>query len=263
MARVLVKKDDDWYDQLASLSNYYEVEIEDRVLKHSNNAFRGYYVLPFKIIIESSVGSAKPDLVFVREDYRDWIIVEVELYDHAKTHPEMQVDVFKDAKYDHAKVVPYLLKQHLLLDKNKLTKMVKDIQPKVMVIVDAPNAKWIEDFRRKGILVCIFEVFKGTNGYELYRINGDYPYVFTSKSHLINLRNPQPGTHYYQFHDPNFIKEGHGELVTVYFKQSELKGKIIVDKAIKYLIVQSSPIPERKELIIGIDVNGKYIIELN
>jgi hypothetical protein len=260
MARVLVKKDDDWYDQLASLNNYYEVEIEERVQRHSGKAFNGYHVMPFKIIIESSVGSAKPDLVFIREDYNDWLVVEVELYDHARAHPEMQVNVFKDAKYDHAKIVPYLLGKNAFLDKVKLTELVKKIQPKVLVIVDSPNAEWIEDFRKKDILVCIFEVFKGTNGYELYRINGDYPYVYTSKSHLINLKNP--GANYYEFHDPNFIKESNGE-ISVFYKQSELRAKVIVDKSKKYLIIPSSPIPERKELVFGMDINGKYIIELN
>lgn len=259
MAKVLVKVDDhSWYHQLASVSNYYEVDIESRILAHSQETFKGYHTLSFKQTVNDKTGgSSTPDLVLIREDYKDWYIVEVELYKHGRDHPEKQIDTFLDAMYNSVTIVPYLLKQKKDLDTFKLKNLIDTVQPKVLVIVDGPAANWIDDFRKK-VLVCIFEVYKNTKGTELFRIKGDYPYIITGETHL-----KETMSNTYELIDANFLSHKDQEPIDVFYMGKKMSGKIMVVKHRKYLLVQNSIIPTKKDLVLFTDINDQYIIRLN
>lgn len=258
MARVLVKVDNNWYDELASVSNYYEADIESRILDHAETTFKGYVVLPFKKIINDSGGrSSTPDLVLIREDYSDWYIVEVELYKHGREHPEKQIDVFLDGMYKSADLVPYLLGKKNTLDATLLKKLIDTKQPGVLVIVDGPYANWIEDFRKK-VLVCIFEVYKNTAGTELFRLKGDYPYIVTGETHL-----KEHPSFMYEIIDVQFLPHAHNDSIDVYYMGRKMQGKILFSKNRRFIVIPNSLIPPKKDLVLFQEVNGNYIIRLN
>lgn len=260
MARVYVHSEALWYEELSNVTNYYENEIEDRILLHAGTTFFGYFVSKFKQTITDSKGrTASPDLVLVRSDYSAWYVVEVELFIHGKTHPEKQVEIFLDGKYNAAQVSKYLKSKNPTMDEKKMHDLVQSQQPKVFVIVDGPYASWIEDFRNKGAMVCIFEVYKNTKGIELFRLKGDYPYIITKESHLKYFPSNT-----YKLVDFKFLPHNDGDELDVKFNDYNLKAKVVIDKKKeKYLIIMNSLIPPQKDLVISLDINGHYLLKLN
>jgi hypothetical protein len=258
MANVYVNTEDRWYHQLASVSNYYEIDIEDRILAHTDQTFRGYHVLKFKKTIrDKKGGSSTPDLVLVREDYSKWYVVEVELFKHGKTHPEKQIDVFIDGVYKPREIVPYLMSKKQDFDEAQLTDLITREQPGVLVIVDGPDASWIEDFRTK-VMVCIFEVYKNTNGTELFRLNGDYPYISLAETHV---KSHPSNT--YELIDSDFLPHGDNEPINVTYLGNLMTGKVVHDNGKKFILIKNSLVPPKKDLVLFTDINGDYILRLN
>ena len=258
MANVYVKTEDRWYHQLASVSNYYEIDIEERILGHTEQTFRGYHVLKFKQTIrDKRGGSSTPDLVLIREDYSKWYVTEVELFKHGKTHPEKQIDVFMDGIYNAAEIVPYLMDKKPNFDQVQLTALIKRERPGVLVIVDGPSASWIDDFRKK-VMVCIFEVYKNTQGTELFRLTGDYPYISVSETHL----KTHP-SFTYELIDNNYLPHGDNDPITVSYQGNQMTGKVVHDNGRKFILIRNSLVPPKKDLVLFTDINGNYILRLN
>lgn len=259
MSKVYVKTESLWYAQLASVSNYYESDIENRIFDHANETFNGYFVVPFKKILNDSAGrSSTPDLALIRKDYTNWYIVEVELFTHDKTHPTKQIDVFLDAKYDAKEITEYFIGKDSSLDKAALLNLTSTVQPCVMVIVDGPSPTWMESFKKKGVLVCVFEVYKNSVGTELFRLKGDYPYIVTAECHL-----KQHASNTYEVIDPAFLSHNHGDNIDVYYSEKKMSGKIHESRGKKYLIIQNNLIPPRKDLILFKDISNNLLIRLN
>src|SRR4051794_8208515 len=121
MARVLVADPSMlWYDELKIISYYSEADLETRILQHASQAFNGYFVLPFKLTIPYNGASAKPDLAFVRNDYSDWIVVEVELGGHSDAHIKSQVEIFSKGTYDARKIATYFRGHNPAIDENQV-----------------------------------------------------------------------------------------------------------------------------------------------
>lgn len=263
MARVLVVEPNMiWYDELKIVSYYSEGEIEDRIVQHAGQAFNGYFVLPFKLTISYNGDSAKPDLAFIRKDYKDWIVVEVELASHDDAHVKSQVEVFANGSYDAKKIAKYFKGKNNDIDEDLVRNLITTKQPPVMIIVDDPIAPWIPAFRSKKVSVCIFQVYKNTSGTELFRINGDYPYIYSEETHVIF---PYKNTirDIIKLQNPDVVAEMHGDEISLFYIGREMKGILIEDKGQKLIKISNLIIPPGKDLVLGRDINNRYILKLN
>ncbi|HEX5714800.1 MAG TPA: hypothetical protein VF179_01500 [Thermoanaerobaculia bacterium] len=172
MARILVGEE--WFDELASTS-LYESEFESILLQEARKVFSEYYVVPFKTIVLSEEGDAKPDLALIHRQYRRWWVVEVEMSHHSLTgHVLPQVRRLARANYGDAEVA-YLWEQSPDLRRSSLVEMFKGSPPRILVVANAPVPGWIERLRAFDALVAVFQVFRSRTNKYLYRLNGEFP----------------------------------------------------------------------------------------
>ena len=80
MARILVR--DQWYRQL-SPGTLYESEFERVIQQHAEILYPGYFLVPFKVTVQSDEDSARADFALVSKNYTSWWVVEVEKQNHS------------------------------------------------------------------------------------------------------------------------------------------------------------------------------------
>lgn len=165
-------------------SSFSEGEFEKVIILQAPSLYPDYYVFPFKMTVKSSSRSARPDLVFVAKDYNDWYIVEVEMSYHSfETHIEPQIDTLATAQYDDDNVIKYMCKQCADLDSHKLSKLVRTEPPKILLVLNEPNDKWIKELSSKyGVITTVFEVY--------YNSNKDLHTTLTSQAYAIYRKYP-------------------------------------------------------------------------
>jgi hypothetical protein len=175
MARILINRV--WYEQIEP-STFSESELEERILIHAPSIYPEYYVLPFKLRVESTLGNAQPDLVFISKDYSEWRVVEVEMGHHSfNGHVERQIEKLADAEYG-SRVAHYLYGKNNELDLDKLLYLIENVPPQLLVIVNEPKSEWIEPLLRYNAIIAIFELFRAEDETEVFRVNGEYPTLF-------------------------------------------------------------------------------------
>jgi hypothetical protein len=69
MAKILIG--DEWFDEMASTS-IYESEFEKLLFQEAGQIFSDYFPVPFKTVVFSQDGDAKPDFALVHKDYRSF-----------------------------------------------------------------------------------------------------------------------------------------------------------------------------------------------
>lgn len=178
-----------WYDELGVVGSYSEGDFE-RILKNQVSAiFPDYWTIPYKRLVKAANReSKKPDLALIRKDYSEWWLVELELADHTLEHVASQVETFVAGEFNPISEGEFLytkLKDIIKrrFSQTKLTRMVRDYPPKVMVIVDDDKEIWRQPLNDLGAEICIFQVYKNTRGLEAYRLRGKYPVAVQCESH--------------------------------------------------------------------------------
>jgi len=202
MARILVPNEGgitSWFEQVAP-QVFSEAEVEHLIILHAPQIYPEFYVLPFKIGVESPIDTAKPDLIFIAKDYSDWWVCEVELGTHSFIpHIKKQVEVFTQAKYDQREA-KYVCHKNPILDFEKTLKLFRSVSAKVLVIVNEPKKDWIKPLSEYRAILGVFELFRSDNNFEIFRVNGEYPsryikhitkcYVHPSTPRLLGLITP-------------------------------------------------------------------------
>ena len=172
MARIYLS--DQWFQQLSSTS-LYEADYERLLLANAPALFPEYYVIPFKPIIQSETGSARPDLALVDRDLRLWWVVEVEMGHHSLNgHVLPQVAVLATGRYALAEA-ELLHKVIAPLDASTAIDLVKGAQPGVVVIANERRARWEDELRKLDVTLMIVEVFRSDRNAHALRVNGTYP----------------------------------------------------------------------------------------
>lgn len=192
MARLLVPVNNSWFDELSIIAAYYESEFEKTLKAHIEEVFPDYITISYKKKITAENREPKiPDLAMINRDYRDWWIVEVELADHDFfTHVIPQVEVFANAELNAYETTDYIIRkiaeeEKPAVDRNRLLSLIRNENPKVLVIVDEPKPEWEKYLLKYDTKLCVFQVYKDTNGKEAYRINGSYPEIIEFDSHCV------------------------------------------------------------------------------
>lgn len=268
MSRILVASEESWYDELNAIASYYETEFERTIKQQVIAVFPDYYTSSFKLEIYADQKEAKkPDLAMVHREYRDWWIVEVELGGHDFTHVFEQVSVFTQGIYNSIRIAEYIKAKNIEennveLDLEKLKTIIREQQPKVLVIVDEPRSEWEEELKRLGVSICVFQVYRNTVGGESYRLDGDYPECYYGESHC---RYHQSKPNVLEILMPTLLGVEEGEEVLLFFNNKSTRWKRIDDGEMVYLQFAGvvNPIPTNRSYVISKDAHDRLILRVN
>ena len=164
-----------WYEQLSHRS-FYETEFEAIVEQNAEPLFPGFRLVPFKLTVHAdSMGSGRPDLALVRNDYGEWWVIEVELTSHSLFgHVIPQIAKFKTGEYtvEHA---DYISSKAPDLDPNQLRIMMKGEPPRILVVAEAQSMEWERAIDANGAHMMAFEPFRSEDNRNLFRVIGRFP----------------------------------------------------------------------------------------
>ncbi len=264
MAQVLVTKVNEWYQGIASLRNLPEKKLELRFLKCAAQVFRGYHVFQSAFTMNSANSSetAGPDVLLIAEDFSQWCIVELELTGKPLNHTRKQLRVFSRPKYDEDKLALHCIDKCEILrgKEEELKKMFSATPPSVLVVFDTYHKRTIDTVSHEfDCQICVLEVYKTVNhDLELYRLSGDYPYIYTEFCYLKNVvTNPDM----YGVARPElFDNIGTGN-IKVYYKNMEISANIFKSRNKLYLKIPENPLDPGSDLKIFKSFNNKLIIE--
>lgn len=236
MARIL--HDGEWYEQL-STEALYEEEYERLLLAQAGKLFPGYELIPFKLLVSSEHGSARPDFALVHRQYKDWWVVEAELAHHSfEGHVRRQVDILSRAYYSE-QVAKHLNDKAPELEYERLCSMVKGEQPRVLVVVNQAMPQWARELARYNALVAVLEVFRSRNNKHLYRLNGEKP---TDSGLLTSKCQVEVGlSRFLRVLSPGILPISHGERMQIFFR-SGVTDWSRLDTADRVYLVTHNPI---------------------
>ncbi|MGP8248070.1 MAG: hypothetical protein ACLQVN_26600 [Bryobacteraceae bacterium] len=156
-------------------TSLYESEFENILFQEAARIFPEYHPVPFKVIVLSDDGDAKPDFALIHRDYRSWWVVEAEMGHHSlERHVVPQVRSLSRATYGEPEA-QYLCDRAPALDCDRIKQMIKGQQPRVLVVVNVPVSGWREHIRPFGAVLAIFQIFRSRFNRHVYRLNGDFP----------------------------------------------------------------------------------------
>ena len=189
MAKLLHISTKSWFDELNSIAYYVERDYEKFINQYISEIFPDFITFGFKYAIASpDRKDRKPDMAFVKKDYSEWWLVEIELGSDDIKHVREQIEVFLNPEYNSVvlaeKIVKMVKRQlHIPLDNDKIKFLIEHELPKVLVIIDDEKTSWLDEIKSLGAEVCIFEIYKNTNAERVFRIDGNYPTSYIGESH--------------------------------------------------------------------------------
>jgi hypothetical protein len=130
-----------WFFELSPTS-LAEFEFEGLLIQNADIIRPGTTIVPFKKTVFAADQSAKADLAIIANDYRQWIVVEVEMLRHdLHRHVVPQITTLRSGLYDndHAS---YLASKNANLDFGKLTEMLRGEAPEILVLVNKYDEEW-------------------------------------------------------------------------------------------------------------------------
>lgn len=264
MAQVLVTNEAAWYQGIASLKNISEKKLELRVLKYTQEVFRGYYGFQssFKFKSKVSIDTAAPDLILIAKDFSQWIIVELELIGKPLIHTHKQLRVFSNPVYDIETLIVHCMgKDTGLVGKDsELRQLFTNHDPRLLVIFDTYEKATLDKIASMYTCkICVFEIYRtADHDLEVYRISGDYPYVDTGFSYL---KNHPTNFDQYQIQRPGlFAGVAMGKLF-IYHKMRVLEARLSAARTDYFLKIPDNPFPPGDSLKIFKALDGKFFIE--
>jgi hypothetical protein len=170
-----------WYQEIASRDYYLENDLERTIMVYLELIFPDYRVFPFKQDLLNPLTGKKSaaDLGMVKIDYSEWYVIEVELGKHTKKEVVEQIETFRNFKPSVANAEYIDEKRPGVFDLKKLTTLVLG-NPKLMVIVNEYKEDWKADLSRLSCEMCIFQIYNDFSGRRMYRLDGEYPFIFTN-----------------------------------------------------------------------------------
>lgn len=269
MARLLVTADESWYDELLLIASYYETEFQRTLKQHVNNVFPDYITVNFHLPIcaEREEAKKKPDLAMIGKDYKDWWIVEVELSEHRLEHVLGQIRVFSEGEYNPFRVSKYIIEQNSKendekLDEDKLIELIRENQPKVLVVIDEAKPEFEEPLAKYKAKLCIFQVFRNTNGREAYRLDGEYPEVPHAQSHC---RYHKTIRNLLEVLSPGILDIDANKEMDINYSGKNSRWKRLDSDQRVYLrsIGGVNPIPVNHSYVLFKDANNRFLLKIN
>jgi hypothetical protein len=170
-----------WFQELAPRDYYNEGDLERTITHYIEIIFPDYIVFPFKQSLSNLITgkSSAADLGMVRKDYKEWYIIEVELGRHSKKEVLEQIHTFRHftPTLSHS---DYIFQKRNNFDKVKLETLITSVSPKLMVIVNENKEDWKPELKKLDCKMCVFQIYNDFENRKLYRLEGEYPIVYTS-----------------------------------------------------------------------------------
>jgi hypothetical protein len=164
----------EWFYELAPTS-LSEKEFEGILVQNVDIIRPNSAIVPFKKTVYAGNNSAQADLAIISNDYRDWLVVEVEMVRHSLYHHVVpQVRTLRGASYGAAEA-EYLAARNSMFDPAKLTDVMRGEPPIVVVIVNKPDADWERELRWCGASVMVFEIYRSDLNRYVFSIDGELP----------------------------------------------------------------------------------------
>ena len=144
----------------------------------------------------------------------------------------------------------------------RLTRLLSDQMPKVLVIVENLPDGWEEQLKRVGVDVCIFEIYKNPRGTHLYRTCGEYPIIRTEEAHLRRSSLPNLFEVVGNFRFKNVRKNNE---VHVYYANGLTRWSIITNAGRRYLrfIGKLNPLSPNSTYCLFGDKRSRYYLQEN
>jgi hypothetical protein len=273
MSRILINESHSafWFERLSVISYYNESEFEIRILKQASFLFKEYFVIPFKKQIKHLSAPSKvtkPDLAFIKRDYSQWMLVEVELDSHEDSHVLSQVDVMLNADFNSTEILTYIKsKAGFILepadfnfDDKQLEDLVQTKKPEVLVIVDETKISWEQLLNGVGVKLCVVQVYKNGVGEEILRIKGQYPRIYTGSIHCREIKYPAQSieviNHFELLEDYD-----QGNDIEIYYNDLLTKWKVVINKNNKCIfkcVGPINPLPTGKDFLLRLDEEKKF-----
>jgi len=175
MRIISVNKD---FRELSS-QTFFENDYVEAILSAKEHLFPSFYCGRFSPSITSDYGTAQPDLVLIDKDLRYWLVVEVELEHHSLSgHVEPQIRRLANGYFDdsHAMVLSNLFS----LDFGDMKRLVRNLEPTILVIVPEVRRDWEKPLRTLGAKLMVFQIFETSEAHRAYLVEGEEPEVFHS-----------------------------------------------------------------------------------
>jgi hypothetical protein len=153
-----------------------ESEFEALLIQNAKLLHPDATMVPYKKTAYAEDRSARGDLAIIANDYREWLVVEVEMERHdLHRHVIPQILTLRSAVYDQEHA-DYLAGKNPTLDQQKLSDMLRGESPHVLVIVNKFDAEWSREIRRYGAHMVVFEIFRSeTTNRHIFAIDGSLP----------------------------------------------------------------------------------------
>lgn len=166
----------EWFYELAPTSMY-ETDFEQLLVQHADTIRPGTKIVPFKKTVYAGDSSAQADLAIINDDYKEWMVVEVEMVRHSLTgHVLPQVRTLREASYG-ASHAAYLASKDTSLDLSRLTEMMRGQSPDVVVLVNKYDEEWHRELRRYSVRMMVFEIFRSEMNKYIFAIDGEIPRI--------------------------------------------------------------------------------------
>jgi len=257
-SRILVF--DEWFEEFAP-GTYVEDDLEKKIISAAAVVFPEYIMLPLRQTIEYEDERSQPDLCLIKNDYSDWYVIEVELDKKPfRGHTEMQIRVFSKGRYNATSITDYLFKKNNTLDKSKLYSMVRNVEPKILIMVNE-YPTWATEalsYPRTGIFV--FGMYDHPDNIEAYRIDGNYPIKEVDRSRCKFPKYPANILHVLT---PSCLDSG-GDSVIIFYEGRKSKWKRVDDKKNTYLVPAGrNPLNVSKQYYLIKDTEGNFFLKQN
>lgn len=166
----------EWYYELAPTS-LLEADFERILVQNADIIQPATKIVPYKKTVYAGEFSAQADLAIISDDYREWMVVEVEMVRHSlHGHVIPQVRTLRDAVYGNADAT-YLAAKDPRLDLALLTEMMRGQPPEVLVIVNKHDEEWSRELSRYSTKMMVFEIYRSEMNHYIFSIDGEPPHL--------------------------------------------------------------------------------------
>jgi len=265
MAQLLITREPAWYQNIASVKNYYEKQFEDKVLKYATDIFNPYYVFKCKYTFTYKLDRSEkyqPDILLVSKTLKRWFIVELETCGKSLSHTKKQLRCFYEPEFKKESLVDYLIDQNSLVQnfRKELLDMFDNVPPKVLVVYDDYCSVTFDKLKSEFdfLQICVVETYR-TDGHtsEAYRISGDYPYDISGTTQL----KPFDFQHYEILRPDLFSQIPVDQEIIISYMMKDYKAVIFRVENLLYLKIPQNPFPPDINLILSIDISNNLIIK--
>jgi hypothetical protein len=211
------------------------------VKAHAPNLWPRFHGVHFKSNVYAGVEGATPDFALVEHNYSEWWIVEVELAHHSFESVVLpQVRKLAEATYGDEEAEK-LHRACAKLDLAKVKSMLKEHQPRVLVVVNKPKLEWIKPLANFDAVLAVFEVFQSDDGKRLFRVNGEHP---IGPAEIISICRPDDlMRRWLRVETPAGLRVPHGHKLFIVFKDHITEWDRVADSGKVWLYPPNGPNP--------------------